>query len=196
MLFAGMSGQGASDGMYKDVSDTDWYYSTVKQLYGSGVLPHDEIFNGTEPALRGDIVKYMFNLYKLYRDSSEEDTNTVIFEDVGRDSEYFEAVNWAYANGITKGTSSGLFCPKEMCSKEQVCVMAVRFFDAFGIKPKAAGNTNQFADSLDISGFGKIERNCKRKRKRIFYALRLYYAFRGCVNFKYYDEYIKRRFSE
>ena len=48
------------------------------------------------------------------------DTKKSRFEDVASDAYYFDAVMWAYENGVTTGTTATKFAPASTCTRGQV----------------------------------------------------------------------------
>ena len=64
------------------------------------------------------------------------------FMDVAEESYYYDAVNWAAANGITSGTSATTFSPNNPCTRAQ---MATFLWHAAGA-PEPKGNSNPFTD--------------------------------------------------
>ena len=71
-----------------------------------------------------------------------EDKNLNSFRDVSDDAYYFDAVQWAVANGITNGTSATTFSPDEGCTRAQ----AVTFLWRVAGQPAPAERKNPFAD--------------------------------------------------
>ena len=47
-------------------------------------------------------------------------SSTSSFSDVSSNSYYYNAVNWAVANGITSGTGNGKFSPDAKCTRAQI----------------------------------------------------------------------------
>ena len=48
------------------------------------------------------------------------------FEDVAKDSKFFDAVKWAVEAGITRGTSDYAFSPDDICTQKQILIMIWR----------------------------------------------------------------------
>jgi hypothetical protein len=69
----------------------------------------------------------------------EEET---VFTDVDEDAYYAEAVAWAVANEITKGTSETTFSPDDDCTRAQV----VTFLWRYAGKPEPTTAENPFTD--------------------------------------------------
>ena len=64
------------------------------------------------------------------------------FTDVSSTASYFNAVMWAYNNGIIKGTSATTFSPKADCTRGQFALMLYRLAGT----PNVYGVSNPFSD--------------------------------------------------
>jgi len=73
------------------------------------------------------------------------------FMDVAFTSNYFNAVMWAYENGIVAGTSATAFSPNDYCTRGQFALMLWRLAG----KQSVSGITNPFTDVSSKSGFYK-----------------------------------------
>ena len=51
----------------------------------------------------------------------------IVFADVEPDAFYVEAVGWALANGITKGTSETTFSPNKSCTRLQLVIFLYKY---------------------------------------------------------------------
>lgn len=141
---------------YEDVSTSDWYFEAVNSLCSLGVLPTDTpFFYGNAPASRGDIVYYFHNLMKTYAKDEVLVSGAVPFGDVNESDHRYEAIGWAYHNGIVKGYSEWVFNPEGQCTREELCTIAMRYLTYAGIKPRIVGNTEPFHDSLKIRSFAR-----------------------------------------
>jgi hypothetical protein len=75
--------------------------------------------------------------------SSQSGAATVAgFDDVHEDDYYAEAVQWAQANGVTYGTSSNTFSPKDTVTRAQ----AMTFLWIAAGRPEPSSNLSPFAD--------------------------------------------------
>ena len=71
------------------------------------------------------------------------------FKDISKDSYYYDAVLWAVANDVTKGTSATTFSPDEGCTRAQIVAFLYR---AAG-SPKVENVKNPFTDVNKNSEF-------------------------------------------
>lgn len=70
------------------------------------------------------------------------------FADVAEGTFYFDAVNWAVAQGITTGVSETAFGPTQLCNRAQV----VTFLWRLDGKPAPASRDNSFTD-VDVNNW-------------------------------------------
>lgn len=64
------------------------------------------------------------------------------FTDVSSDAYYYDAVLWAYSNGITSGITATTFCPLDSCTRAQ----AMTFLWRAKGEPEPTSSTNPFSD--------------------------------------------------
>ena len=97
---------------------------------------------------------------KYYSDAStwnEISSSSVIvwyanpFNDVTSSASYYNAVMWAYTNGIVKGTSATTFSPNADCTRGQFALMLYRLAG----KPDVTGVANPFKDVKSSSAYYK-----------------------------------------
>ncbi|MBP5167254.1 MAG: S-layer homology domain-containing protein, partial [Oscillospiraceae bacterium] len=66
-------------------------------------------------------------IYRLAK--TPEVGKTDVFTDVDADSYYADAVSWAYAEGITTGTTETTFSPDNSCIRAQIVTFLYRYFE-------------------------------------------------------------------
>lgn len=64
------------------------------------------------------------------------------FSDVSDESYYYDAVMWAYKNGITKGVGNDMFAPDWSCTRAEIVTFLWRIAGA----PKTTNNVSKFTD--------------------------------------------------
>ena len=84
----------------------------------------------------------------LYRAAGEPDVSDVEnpFTDVSESAYYYDAVLWAYSEGITTGTTATTFDPNGTCVREQVVTFLYRYFG----EPDTVG-TSVFTDVVSTA---------------------------------------------
>jgi len=140
--------------VFDDISESDWYYTAVTELVKNGIISGGGTFDGDTFATRGEIVQSFYNLNRRMGGKLVSD-KVCEFTDVAEASPYYDAITWAAGVGLVNGHDDGMFYPEDTCEREQMCAMAIRYFDLCEVKAKAAFGTEQFADSLEVSDFAR-----------------------------------------
>ena len=135
---------GAKDPNYKpqanfsDVAAGSYCYDAVQWAVANGITNGTNAthFSPNAGCTRGQVVTF------LWRAAGEPTVSgNVGFVDVAPGSYCYEAVKWAVANGITKGTDATHFSPNATCTRGQVVTFMYR---AAG--EPAVGGSNGFVD--------------------------------------------------
>ena len=135
---------GAKDPNYKpqadftDVAAGSYCYDAVQWAVANGITNGTDAthFSPNAGCTRGQVVTF------LWRAAGEPVVSgNVGFVDVAPGSYCYEAVKWAVANGITKGTDATHFSPNATCTRGQVVTFMYR---AEG--EPAVGGSNGFVD--------------------------------------------------
>ena len=135
---------GVKDPKYKpqadfvDVSSGSYCYDAVQWAVANGITNGTDAthFSPNAGCTRGQVVTF------LWRAAGEPVVSgNVGFVDVAPGSYCYEAVKWAVANGITKGTDATHFSPNATCTRGQVVTFMYR---AEG--EPAVGGSNGFVD--------------------------------------------------
>lgn len=129
---------------FTDVNEGDWFYDKVAYVY------HHKLMTGTsettfEPnatLTRAMMVQILYN--KEGRPAAT--TNGNPYTDVPKDQWYYNAVQWAYENKITSGTSETTFEPNSDVTREQFA----RFMYNYAGNPAVSGKLD-FVDADQVS---------------------------------------------
>ncbi len=145
---------------YLDVNESLWSYQYITELSKAGVLPEVDQFNPTAEETRGNLVLYLYNLdggafKKRDKLEPEEQKDAPTFEDVDKDSALYDAVRWAYKQGLVNGTSETTFGPNDLLTREQVCTILARFAALEQIDMIQVVEPDQFKDSLYIQEYAR-----------------------------------------
>ena len=109
---------------FTDVKSTDYYYDAVLWAVENGVT------NGTTPTkfspnmicTRAQMVTFLWRAA-----GSPSARGTMPFKDVARNAYYYDAVLWAWNNGVTLGTSATTFSPDMNVTRAQVVTLLYRY---------------------------------------------------------------------
>ena len=137
-----------------------WSYQYITELNKAKVLPDAEKFEPTVEETRGNLVLYLYNMdsgpfKKRDKVQPEKDVRAPDFEDVTKDSEYYDAVCWAYEMGLASGVDETHFAPDDLLTREQVCTIVARFAAMEKLELIQVKEPNQFKDSLYISSYAR-----------------------------------------
>ena len=129
---------------FTDVNEGDWFYDKVAYVY------HHKLMTGTsettfEPnatLTRAMMVQILYN--KEGRPAAT--TNGNPYTDVPKDQWYYNAVQWAYENKITSGTSETTFEPNSEVTREQFA----QFMYNYAGNPAVSGKLD-FVDADQVS---------------------------------------------
>lgn len=98
---------------------------------------------------RAMVAQVLYN-YDKRVDSPYRATNGMQFKDVSKNDWYYEAIQWASANGIASGVGNGYFEPNEPVTREQVA----QFLYNYNGRPNVSGNL-PFSDADQVSDWAK-----------------------------------------
>ena len=157
-------GQQEWENPYIDVTQDMWSYQYITELNKAGVLPSGDNFHGQEEETRGNLVLYLYNMdngvfadrkKQREKEQGKPQADPASFSDVAEDNPYYDAVYWAYGNGLVGGTTDTEFSPDHSLTREQVCTILARFAALEGISLIQAVEPEQFKDSLEISNYAR-----------------------------------------
>lgn len=133
---------------FKDVASTDWFAGSIKYVYENKLMLG---VSDTEFAPKETMTRAMFATI-LYRmaGSPSVDGLSVSFKDVKESSWAYNAIVWAYSEGVTKGVGSDMFAPEQSITREELVTMLHRYADT----PEISGELS-FTDSASISDWAQ-----------------------------------------
>lgn len=124
MITTAFAANEAGDG-FTDVSADDWYYDAVQYM------AHQNIMNGTSTTGKtfspGKVLDRGTIVTMLHRLEGEPQADSASFPDVEAGQWYAAAVNWAAANKVVQGYTSGKFGPTNGLTNEQLATILCRY---------------------------------------------------------------------
>ena len=110
---------------FADVAPGSYYYNAVLWAVENGVTTGTSAttFSPNAPCTRGQIVTI---LQRSLNETAKETNNP--FTDVAPNAFYANAVLWAVANDVTKGTSATTFSPNANCTRGQIVTFLYRAY--------------------------------------------------------------------
>ena len=108
---------------FSDVAEDRYYAASIPWASQSGITLGypDGTFRPDTPCTRWQMVMFLWRLY-----GEPEYTTVHEFEDVPKTARYYDAVQWAYENEITKGISETKFAPDRPVNRGMVVTMLWR----------------------------------------------------------------------
>ena len=126
---------------FTDVTSDDYFFPAVTWAYSTGVTKgmSDTSFSPEATVTRGQAVTFLWRA----KGEPAPRTKTNPFRDVKENSYYYQAVLWAYENGITNGTSADAFSPGNPVTRGQMITFLWRTLG----KPGATGTGAWYTDA-------------------------------------------------
>lgn len=139
---------------YKFPSDTSydsWYRDYVAYAIENGLMngTSENTFEPESNMTRAMLVTVLWRL-----DGCPLENGDTQFTDL-KDDWYLDAVSWAYANGIVKGTGETTFDPDGNITREQMAAILYRYSQYKGYAIEAKGDLSNFPDVDLVSGYAE-----------------------------------------
>lgn len=137
---------------FGDVKSADWFYNDVKYVYEKGMMAGTaaDVFAPNATTTRAMIVTILYRL-----EGSPAVTGTSAFVDVPAGQWYTDAVNWAAANQIVKGTSATTFAPNDSITREQMAAILYRYAQYKGYDVTKRADLSGYSDNGQVSAYAK-----------------------------------------
>lgn len=137
--------------LFSDVKHDSWYEDYVKSAYFYGLMngTDDDSFKPDTTLSRAMTVTVIARIAGI--DTESLRNKSTKFTDVPKDKWFTGAVAWAVENGITTGTGETTFSPNSDITRQDICVLLVRFADSIGIKLKTDIKKTKFTDHDKIN---------------------------------------------
>ncbi len=140
---------------FSDVKRTDWYYGNVVEMVNCGYFQGvgGSRYQPNAPVTRAMFVTVLGRVMEL---EAKYYDYLSIFEDIQIGQWYSPYVNWAFAEGITTGTSITTFSPNASITREEMAVLLSRCCDALNISPAKISNPlPSFKDESKASSWAR-----------------------------------------
>ncbi|MBR5514833.1 MAG: S-layer homology domain-containing protein [Clostridia bacterium] len=140
---------------FGDIEQGCWYEEYAEYCYKYGYINGTEngVFSPETTLSRAMAVKIFYSMSNADTEGLENP-----FNDVEKDSWYYNSVIWAYNSGLTKGTGTGIFSPNDLITRQDLITMAFNYYisvfhdnSAMPIK----SDINVYTDSKDIAEYAK-----------------------------------------
>ena len=134
---------------FTDISEDKYYYDAVLWAVDSGITNGTSAttFSPDVSCTRAQMATFLWRA----AGSPNPAGSTNPFTDVSADAYYAKAVQWAYEQGITGGTSATTFSPDAPCTRGQMATFLWRNAGS----PATTGSANPFTDVSDDAYYAK-----------------------------------------
>ncbi|MDD3219258.1 MAG: S-layer homology domain-containing protein [Lachnospiraceae bacterium] len=135
---------------FPDVSPSDWFYYTVKDVYDLGVMTgkSNGYFDPYQIVTRAEMAVILYRMQ-----GSPSTSASCSFPDTSSNVWYSQAINWANKTGIIKGYDNGWFGTNDPLTREQFMVMLYRYNSYIGEDVGYAADLSYYPDAWAISYF-------------------------------------------
>ncbi|MBQ7160282.1 MAG: S8 family serine peptidase [Clostridia bacterium] len=129
------------------------YIKAIEYVYKQGFI------SGTTPTTfspNNNVTRAM-SVETLYNMAGCPDVSqlTIPFNDVSSNASYYNAVKWAYNNGITSGTSPTTFSPNNGVTRVMITVMLNKYAQYLSYTPNLYRDYEVFDDESQIASWAK-----------------------------------------
>lgn len=137
---------------FEDVDPDAWYFPAVKYCYWNGLMngTSETTFAPSATTTRAMLVQVFFNIA-----GDPEYVGAAHFADVPNGAWFAQAVNWAYENDITSGTSATTFSPNAPVTREQVATFLYNFSKALDLDTSARADLSGYRDARSVSAWAR-----------------------------------------
>ncbi|OUQ77703.1 S-layer homology domain-containing protein [Flavonifractor sp. An100] len=103
---------------FTDVPTSAYYYDAVKWAVENGITSGTSAttFSPDAGCTRGQVVTFLWQAFGRPQPKSTQNP----FTDISSDDYYYDAVLWAYEQGITSGATATTFAPNATCTRAQI----------------------------------------------------------------------------
>ena len=129
---------------FTDVKKNHWAYDAIQYVYDNGIMigTSSTKFSPDKFMTRAEFATVLYRIADANAKGLKEP-----FKDVDKNHWAYDAIRWAYNNGIVKGYSDDKFAPDEYISRAQMVTMLYRYDGS----PKVSGDLSMFKDGNSVA---------------------------------------------
>lgn len=141
------TGAFAAGAPFRDVTQGQWYFDAVSYVNEQGLMSGVSAtqFSPNANITRAQMCQILYNL------EGQPAVTTDAFSDISRSAWYFQAVNWAAAQGIVSGVGNDRFAPDTAITREQLVLILYRYGSFIGYDIEDTVSIDDFADHATVS---------------------------------------------
>ena len=137
---------------FEDVSENDWFYSSVLALYDDGLINGTTSTTFSPYADASRAVPLVF-LYRL--DGSPAVSGSSGFSDVPSGLWYSSSVAWAARSGIAQGVGDSVFSPLSGVTRQEASVFLYRYAVYKGYDTEKSSSLGVYADGGAVADWAE-----------------------------------------
>lgn len=137
---------------YADVSENDWYYDSVSEMYKKGIMTglSESLFGPAELLSRAHFATMIYRM-----EGNPSVTYKNCYYDIANGIWYTNPIIWCNKSGVITGYENGSFGPADAITREQVALILYRYATYKGYDSKTRNNLSTYPDASKVSGFAK-----------------------------------------
>lgn len=139
---------------FTDLAQYDWAKDAIYHLAQEGVIQgtSETTFTPGNNIRRGDYILILTRMFQLESKDTAED-----FDDVAKDSYYYDAIQTARALGIAQGDDNNRFRPEAPITRQDMITLTMRAAEITEYLPvdSAEANLSKFLDSNDVAVYAQ-----------------------------------------
>lgn len=183
VIFAVIGTASESTLPFKDVSEKNWFYEYVADVYEKGIMEgkSETVFDPNTNVTRAEFVTIVARIAEA--DTTDGREALASFTDAKKNAWYADAMGWGVKEGLVTGTGASTLAPNEPMTRAQLATFVARLTEYLGITlpedPEAVGsfsdvkNGKWYSDSVEAlrasglingDGTGKFKPNDTSKR--------------------------------
>jgi hypothetical protein len=144
---------------FSDVQSGDWFIDYVTYVYQHGLMTgistEPMMFGPNVPVSRGMMITVLWRMAGSPGGRIPAAAGGGQFTDVPEDAYYYQAVNWAAANGIVSGIGDGLYAPDTPISRQDLAVILGNYAELSGKTLPEQREYSVFTDDADIADYAR-----------------------------------------
>lgn len=136
--------------VFDDVKVTDWFHEAVDYVVANGIMVgvSDTSFAPNAVLTRAQMVTILYRM----AGTPESETNKS-FSDVKEGAWYYDAVQWAVANGVTNGMGDGTFAPNKEMTRVELVAFLAKYAKLEGKYVAADADLTVFTDADQVAAW-------------------------------------------
>ena len=139
---------------YTDVTEANWFYEAVAYVTEKGLVDGETetTFAPSTAMTRADLVTALYRLA-----GSPQVTAENPFTDVAADAEYYNAVMWAYTNGVVGGVTETTYEPDSPLQRQQIATMLYRYLNDDAAEEETAAPVEETVPAEELTPAAPVE---------------------------------------